>query len=1059
MPDEPYVFISYASADRERVLPLVERLEAAGVKTWIDREGIHGGANYAKVISDAIKEANVFVLMTSGAALASRNVRQELALGWRFERPYLPLLLESVPVPDDLAYWLEGSQWIELLDRPDADWLSDVAQALVRHGMTLQRLDASPAVTPVRARPLLVGREREQEILRDQLITMLQGKGSLVLIGGEAGIGKTTLVEDLSIQAEGQGALVLWGHAYDLSVTPPYGPWLEIFSQYRTVADSALLPAPSFVFDADELSKVGSQETLFVAMADFLATVATHRPLMLVLDDLHWFDQASLDFVRFLARQIGSQRILLVATYRSDELHRRHPLSDLLPLLIREASAERLDVGRLAATGYHALIARRYALDDRDQERLAAYLTSHAEGNPLYAGELLRTLEHEEVVRPQGDHWHVGDLTTVRVPPLLRQVIDGLLKHLEANTLALLQVGAVIGQEVPLDLWQQATGADDAALITALEQGREAQLVDDGPGGDAWHFHHALIREALYADLISLRRRGLHRQVGEQLMRTASPDPDIVAYHFQQASDPRAVDWLIKAGDRAQRAYAWSTAVERFEAALTRLTDQGAPPVERATLLFRIAHLQRYKNGREALSYLREARRLALEGYEVGLATACLQIIALIECLLEELRPGIAAMEQATEEYRSLSPAAKTRLLELIGLDFGTPEGSLAVWLAGVGRIEEARAHADHMIRESPLPVLEPGQTDSWYADGVLASAVAAALGGQPTVAREAFEQTTAMYRAIGHLDMVVHCIKRQLDECELHYFPDEVETRLRLAVDGEEAGRRARAAGSPVNPPGSVEHGLLVLSGDWLRAREIAETEITREQPMAVQQGSRWFVQLAFRQGDVERARHIVGKILPAGPQTEPGNAYFPTALALQPLAAALALDAGDLPSARAWLEAHDRWLEWSRAVLGRAEGALGWAQYHHANSDLEQARTFADQALSDASDPRQPLALIAAHRFLGKLDTEAQQFDQAEDHLTESLQLAEACAAPFERALTLLEIARLRMTEGRATEATHLLAEARTICEPLEAKPTLARVAEIERELEAQGQEPRDD
>ena len=124
---------------------------------------------------------------------------------------------------------------------------------------------------------------------------------------------------------------------------------------------------------------------------------------------------------------------------------------------------------------------------------------------------------------------------------------------LDADTRALLQVGAVIGQEVPLDLWQQVTGAGDDALIAALEQGREAHLVEEGPGGDAWRFHHALIREALYADLVSLRRRALHRQVGEQLLRTASPDPDIVAHHFQQASDPRALEWLRKAG-RAGRA-------------------------------------------------------------------------------------------------------------------------------------------------------------------------------------------------------------------------------------------------------------------------------------------------------------------------------------------------------------------------------------------------------------------------------------------------------------------------------------------------------------------------
>ncbi|MGA7672804.1 MAG: AAA family ATPase [Nitrolancea sp.] len=1044
----PYVFISYASADRDRVLPLVDRLEAAGVRTWIDRDGIHGGANYALEITEAIKNASVLLLFCSTASLASRNIRQELALGWRFEKPYLPLLLEPVNVPDEVAYWLEAAQWVEILDRSESDWLGSVAPALAHHGIEVQVPEAETTAT-TRERPLLVGREREQAILREHLDRMFAGQGGTMLVGGEAGIGKTTLVDDLSVLAEEAGCLVLWGHAYDFSVTPPYGPWLEIWRQYRSIADASLPPLPAFIDNPEELAKFGSQQTLFAGIVDFFRSVSTQRPLVLALDDLHWFDQASLDFVRFLSRQLADRRILLIATYRSDELHRRHPVYTLLPLLVREAGATRLEVRALDALGYQALLASRYDLSQADEIRLERYLEEHSEGNPLYASELLRTLEEEHVLAHGGDGWMLGNLNQVRVPPMLLQVIEGRLARLSDKIRALLDIAAVIGQEVPLDLWQQVTNADDDSLIAALEQGREAQLVEEGPGGDAWHFHHALIREALYANLVSLRRRALHRQVAEHLARRGSPDPDTVSYHFQAAGDPRAVGWLIKAGDRAQRAYVWSAAVERFEAAMTRLTDQGAPPVERATLLFRIAHLQRNTNGREALSYLREARRLALEGHEVGLATACLQIIALIECLLEEMRPGIAAMEQATEEYRSLSPAAKTRLLELIGLDFGTPEGSLAVWLAGVGRIEEARAHADHMIRESPSPVLEPGQTDSWYADGVLASAVAAALGGQPTVAREAFEQTTAMYRAIGHLDMVVHCIKRRLDECELYYFPDEVETRLRLAVDGEEAGRRARAAGSPINPPGSVEHGLLVLGGDWLRAREIAETEINREHPIAVQQGSHWFVQLAFRQGDVKRAKHIVGKILPGGHDMEPGAVMIAPALSLQRLSVEMALDAHDLSAARAWLEAHDRWLEWSGAVLGRAEGAVLWAQYFHSSGDASLARHHAEQALAQANDPRQPLVLLAVHRFLGELDVEAKQFEAAEEHLQQSLKLADACAAPFERALTLLEIAKLRAAQGASEKVRELLAEVRSICEPLGAKPTLEHVAALEQQL----------
>jgi tetratricopeptide (TPR) repeat protein len=998
-------------------------------------------------IAEAIEGATALMLMCSPASLASRNVKQEIALAWRFEKPYLPLLLESVEIPKDVAYWLEASQWIELLDHPESDWLAALGKALDPFGIRLQPATQPQPVPATRERPLLVGREREQELLRQQFDRLLAGQGRTVLVGGNAGIGKTTLVEDLTIEAEGHGALVLWGHAYDLSVTPPYGPWLEIFRQYRGLALS-LPPVPAVTFDTEALAKIGSQDALFAEVADFLISVAATRPLLLVLDDLHWFDPASLDFVRFLARKIGSQRILLVATYRSDELHRRHPLYDLLPLLVREARAERLDVGRLAATGYHALIANRYALDDPDQERLAAYLMTHSEGNPLYAGELLRTLEHDEVVRQHVDRWHVGDLTTVRVPPLLRQVIEGRLSVLNADTRALLQVGAVIGQQVPLDLWQQTTGADDAALIAALEQGRAAQLVDEGPGGDAWHFHHALIREALYTDLISLRRRGLHRQVAEQLERTAFPDPDIVAHHFQQASDPRAVEWLRNAGRRAELAYAWRTAIERYEAVLSKLTEQGAPVSERAVQLYQLAKLYRYLDEPKTVELMDEARKLALEAGEPALAARCQYYAGLIRRWLGDGTAAITDMEQADADYEALPKTDQARLWSMLGIDADAFGGALVASLATAGRFDDAVSLGRRQITDVLAPSLRVGQGESQYADGLTGLANAAAFRGHPQEARRALEQVRAIYQTIEQHTMLSASCQFELEWIQLPYFADDLEGRQRLAAQAEEAARRSGSATIAL-PLRRDATGHLVLAGDWDAAWEIVTDSNYSLSWMRQNFAARWLVPLALWRGDIDLAWRTIGRILPAGPRTEPGTAYFPTALPVQLYATELALDAHDFPTARAWLEAHDRWLDWSGATLWRAEGALGWAEYHHATGDPTQARSTAERALVHANDPRQPLALIAVRRFLGMLDTKEGQFDAAENHLQESLQLAEACAAPFEQALTLLEMARLRMAEGKNAEAQALLAEVRALCEPLEAKPTLERVAELEQRL----------
>jgi predicted ATPase len=269
----------------------------------------------------------------------------------------------------------------------------------------------------------LVGREREQVVLRDRLAVALAGRGSLVLIGGEAGIGKTALAEALLRDAAEQGALVLVGRCYDLTETPPYGSWVEAFERLAAEHDRASLPAPLGNSEA-----VANQAVLFAQVRDFLAALAREQPLVLLLDDLHWADPASLDLLRSLARWVGTLPILVVVAYRADEVTRRHPLSQLLPLLVREAPVARLALRPLDLQDVAALVATCYPLPDPDAARLVAYLDRRAEGNPFFVGELLQALDEAGLLRPPSGGeglWALGDLAQARLPSLVRQVIDG----------------------------------------------------------------------------------------------------------------------------------------------------------------------------------------------------------------------------------------------------------------------------------------------------------------------------------------------------------------------------------------------------------------------------------------------------------------------------------------------------------------------------------------------------------------------------------------------------------------------------------------------------------
>ena len=408
--------------------------------------------------------------------------------------------------------------------------------------------------------PPLVGRDRERALLSTQLAAALAGEGSLVLIGGEAGIGKTALAEALCVEASERGALVLVGRCYDLTATPPYGPWLEVFARYPAGDD--LPPLPPLLARRGRVGEVADQEELFAQAREFLAGVAEQRPLVLLLDDLHWADPASLALLRVVARDLAALSALVLVTYRAEEVGRHHPLYRLLPQLVREARAARLDPRRLAADDLRALVRARYPLPAADEARLVAYLEAHAEGNPFYTGELARALEEAAVLRSAAGGWALGDPVEVRLPTLLRQVIDDRLERLGEAAVALLAVGAVIGQEVPLDLWRGVAGVVEEALLDVIERAAAAQVLDATPTGA--RFRHALIREALYEGVLPARRAGWHRRVGEALAATPRPDPDAVAHHFQGAGDARAAEWLIRAGERAWSSGAGLSAAECF---------------------------------------------------------------------------------------------------------------------------------------------------------------------------------------------------------------------------------------------------------------------------------------------------------------------------------------------------------------------------------------------------------------------------------------------------------------------------------------------------------------
>src|SRR5918997_5387167 len=754
------------------------------------------------------------------------------------------------------------------------------------------------------SRPPLVGRDRELALLHDRLTAARDGRGSLVLLDGEAGIGKTALADALCREAADTGAHVLPGHCFDRTEPPPYAPWIQIARRVQALSDIAdTLPVP-------RLDGATSQADLFTQTRDLLMALTAERPLVLVLEDLHWADSASLDLLRFIARGIDEMPLLLVATYRSEDVDRRNPLAALVPLLVREAPTERLGLRALDPGAARGLVRARHTLTETEVHRLAAYLIERTEGNALFLTELLRSLEEERLIERIAQGASAQAIAQTPVPLLLRQIVDDRLSRLSDETAALLTIAAV-------------AGTDQEILLAAAERAEAAHLVTASARGDGIRFTHALIRDVLYEDVPALRRGRIHRQVAEALIALPAPDPDAVAYHLQQAGDERAAAWLVRAGERAEDAYALVTAAERYEAAMKLLDTQEADLAERGWLRLLAAALRRHDDRDRAFEWVEEVVRLAAAAGDPSLGARAQAFLGLLFGYGGDHSTAVATISTAADMVDRLPPGTGAARRREQRIDKVANRGTLIAILARGGHLTEARMKGEAYLAKMTDPAFTTGELGA-IGDAHSGLSMAYALQGELGLARRSYAASVAVYLAS---DLHLFALMRQREELILAVLPyqaDDLAERERVAAAAERTARWVVEHGGHVNPnlPRYARVPLLVLEGRWREAREVLAQEDISDLPYLAGVRPLYLGTLARAQGDAETAWRCVHETAQVPAASEPRELVGQMPVQFQLFAARLALDAGDLDSARGWLDLHRRWLDFMEATPGGGEG-----------------------------------------------------------------------------------------------------------------------------------------
>lgn len=458
---------------------------------------------------------------------------------------------------------------------------------------------APPITRPVTC-PVLIGRAAYLEAVAAALDGAQQGTGRTMVVSGEAGIGKSRLLSEAGNQAAQRGFARLLGSSYEADRDVPFAPLSDLLRSRLATGShdelERLLSSPSGHYLSDLLPELADhlsdrapsapadpeqrKRRLYAMLDEAFLGIARDRPVLLAVEDLHWADATSLDYLLHLARRILGRPVMLVVTYRSDDLH--PALRHFLAGLDRERLASEIALAPLDRAEVADMLRAIFGLARPPRADLLAALYALTEGNPFFIEEVLHILVAEGDIFYADGRWDRKPLDEIQIPRSVHDTVQRRALGLSADAGRVLNLAAVLGRRWDFALLQTVGGYDEARLLTLLKELIAAQLIVE-ESDERYRFRHALTRRAVYAELLVRERRVLHRGAAETLERLAGDAPEAVlpelAYHYFAAGVwEKAAVYSQAVGERALALFSPGAAVEHFTRALEAFERQGVVP-------------------------------------------------------------------------------------------------------------------------------------------------------------------------------------------------------------------------------------------------------------------------------------------------------------------------------------------------------------------------------------------------------------------------------------------------------------------------------------------------